>query len=314
MMEKYGKIRNLLSHYGVEFIEVGKNVQQGNLNIKCPLCKDDPSHHLGINLSTGVWGCWRDQRHRGKNVYYLLSTLLGLDGTTVRALLPKQSNSFQKAEVKEPPKFLELPDTFWAPRTTPLNVLRFDNYLKFRGFFNTEDFIERYGVNYALCGEWSNRIIFPLYKYKQLVSWHTRSISQNDPLPYKDSSLEISPIHPKMFLWNYNTLFEGGSFLYITEGIFDALKIDYYTGDSIKATCLLTKTIREEQVRILYDLKDLYTEFRLCLDEDALSAAFQVKTKLDSFLGSKLRIIFLPKGKKDPGELTEEEVLQWIMR
>jgi len=69
----------ILSSNGVHFVTEGKNTKRGNVNVKCPFCgNDDPSEHMGIELSTAKWGCWRNNSHRGKNFAFLLKELLGI--------------------------------------------------------------------------------------------------------------------------------------------------------------------------------------------------------------------------------------------
>ena len=42
----------------IPYVTTGPNVARGHFAIKCPFCGEaDPSEHLGIEESTGRWGC-----------------------------------------------------------------------------------------------------------------------------------------------------------------------------------------------------------------------------------------------------------------
>jgi hypothetical protein len=61
--------RQLLTDNRVPFIERGPNVKRGEINIRCPFCGSaDPSYHMGLNLDSGWWSCWRNKdQHSGKS-------------------------------------------------------------------------------------------------------------------------------------------------------------------------------------------------------------------------------------------------------
>jgi len=61
----------------IPYVTSGKNVSIGNFNIQCPFCGHaDPSEHMGIEVATGYWGCWRESKHRGKSPQRLIMRLL----------------------------------------------------------------------------------------------------------------------------------------------------------------------------------------------------------------------------------------------
>src|SRR3990170_3506093 len=68
-------IESALKSKRILYLDSGSNVSRGNINICCPFCPDDPSYHLGINLETGYWGCWRDSGHRGVTLKRLFKAL-----------------------------------------------------------------------------------------------------------------------------------------------------------------------------------------------------------------------------------------------
>ena len=53
------EIKQYLDELGIEYSEAGeKNVTEGHVIIKCPFCDEDPSKHMGINFSSGLFHCW----------------------------------------------------------------------------------------------------------------------------------------------------------------------------------------------------------------------------------------------------------------
>ncbi|KKM00724.1 hypothetical protein LCGC14_1801600, partial [marine sediment metagenome] len=81
-------IRKLLDGWKIEYATTGSNVAKGNVNVKCPMCgMADKSEHMGIKLSNGIWGCWRNKAHRGSNLAYLLQSLLEISYTEAKRLV-----------------------------------------------------------------------------------------------------------------------------------------------------------------------------------------------------------------------------------
>jgi hypothetical protein len=70
--------QTFLREHRIAFITQGANVKRGELNIKCPFCGSaDPSQHMGLNLDTGWYSCWRNRaQHSGKSPVRLIMALL----------------------------------------------------------------------------------------------------------------------------------------------------------------------------------------------------------------------------------------------
>src|SRR5688572_2948962 len=62
----------------IDYVTRGPNTKRGEVSVNCPWCAgDDPSHHLGINLTKAAYGCLRNPEHRGKRPAGLIAALLG---------------------------------------------------------------------------------------------------------------------------------------------------------------------------------------------------------------------------------------------
>lgn len=324
------KIIDFLEQYNIPYRTAGRNVARGNINICCPKCgqegKSDDDFHMGINPETGVFGCWRSAEHRGRNFATVIKALIGcswqeaerLTGKTVvleednfKNMLDKLRQPMIKEEIKKigGVKTLQFPKEFKKLKYTPL-ADRFWNYIADRGFDAVEPFVNLYDVHYALTGDYKDRIIFPLYYKNELITYVGRSIYKEAFLRYRDLEIDKSVRHCKQALWNYDKLAKGGKVLFVCEGLFDAGKLDFYLPLGYNATCLMTKSMTEEQFYLLKDLAPLYDEVRFFLDEDAQKQSNELVREL-CFLKN-VKNQKLPEGVEDPGELSKEQVLGLI--
>jgi hypothetical protein len=216
-----------------------------------------------------------------------------------------------EAEVTSVEK-LEFPKKF--KRIDPGGITdRFFDYISSRGFTEEEalEVCDRYRLRCCLTGDWKDRIIVPIYLDGKLISWTGRSIHKNAFLRYRNLEVEESVIQTKHALFNFDEAFgiRPGDTLYILEGPFDVIKLDYYLrGTNNRAVGMFNMTPTEEQVSLFSDLKDAYKRFVVLLDNGELFSSTKLLSTL-SFLGN-IRLGSLPKGVKDPGDLTEEQVME----
>lgn len=145
---------SLLRQQGIPFVDRGANVKRGEVNIKCPFCGTaDPSHHLGLNLDTGWWACWRNNNHRGKSPLRLLMQLLrvpywkarqmagldddyvdpeGFDAVAAR-IMGRGEKLTRPEQAKTRREFLQF-DRNFLEIDDRIKTRRFWNYLYDRGF------------------------------------------------------------------------------------------------------------------------------------------------------------------------------------
>jgi hypothetical protein len=313
------KILKLLDDYGIEYATAGKNIGKDAIaGINCPFCGDDEGRHLGIMEK--YYTCWRNPSHRG-TIPYLFSKLLDISFSEAKFLFEKNyveddffldkgdnlwyNISRNCEEVKMGGvQSLELDKTF-KPLDQSLMGKIFCNYLMLRGFDNIPEMTAKYDLRYCIRGDWAYRIIFPIYMEGKLMSWIGRSVDKKVQLRYMDLSKEESARHPKFCLYNYDNLV-GGKMLYVTEGVMDAIKLDFYGNPNVHATSIFTTSMRDEQIALLMEKSMLYDKICIMLDKET---EIQVMTLLDklSFIKN-LSWVSTPFGAKDPGELTKEQI------
>jgi DNA primase len=150
--------------------------------------------------------------------------------------------------------------------------------------------------------DWKQRIIFPIHYENRLVSWVGRTINKFETLHYRDLSIDESVRHPKFCLYEYDFIKDGGNILYVTEGVMDCLKLNWYLPYKDTATCLFTNSMTEQQRELLWKVGKSFKKVVILLDNDALSNALEIKSQLKPVLNNVI-VGILPSKYKDPGEL-----------
>lgn len=314
------KFEPFFDKHHIEYVTRGPNVARGNINIQCPFCGgDDPSHHLGVHLETGKWGCWRRSDHRGIKPHRLIRALLrcspgeaatiaGTTGPELGEFDQYVASWFQDPEIVHDAKILALPRNF-TPLADGMFVMRYIEYLKRRGYpeGDIDDLANEYNLHFCLTGEWKDRLIFPVYSPDGLVSWTGRSIHPDEKIRYKSLSLEESVMNIKHVVFNYADLEdELGRTLVIMEGPFDAMWVDFWGQDyGIRGTCLFGTTISEQQVMLLSELAPKFERTVILFDNATLDASLHVASELSLI---SIDVDMLPPGIDDPAEMSLTQV------
>lgn len=320
-------VRILQSHK-VHYVEKGPNVAKGNVNIKCPWCGEaDSSQHLGINLNTGMWGCWRNKQHRGRKLSRLLTKLLGISLSEARRIAGEgksaavESSDFGKAlhslsgastsltarDLED--SQLSLPKSF-AKLTgrTRGQRLATDYLVNDRGFPKSRliAFARRYDLRYTLSGDFAERIIVPVYEDGNLMTYLGRSVYPTAPLRYRALSKDDSIKQVKDCVYNFDHANCEGRILYIVEGAFDVFKIDWYNHKhGVTAVGLFNMNVEPTQLELLYRLRGLYDHYIGILDKGEVASTMRLESELSLFFNG-FRTIYL-KDAEDPGAMTEKQ-------
>ena len=312
----------------IEFVRHGPNVKKGNINISCPFCGDDPSHHMGIKLDGEGWGCWRQSSHRGKSPAFLVQALLSVPFGRARAIVEQYSVA-DPGDISEALKALEghavavtgkykgkrleLPEDFVdiKPKGT---TKRFFDYLYRRGFGDdTADVIETYELLCAKVGHYQDRIVIPLFYKEKLVTWTGRAITRTtgDTPRYLSHSMEKGALlRPTDFIYDEDSLRKGGKVLFICEGPFDRIKLDYYAREfDCRATCTFTTALSDSQVAAIAGLSGRYSRRILLYDRTAVSAQFEAMDRLGPF---GVECGELPEYVEDPGEFQPDDIPDFL--
>lgn len=327
----------LLKEQRVPYITRGANVKRGELAIQCPFCGSaDPSMHMGLNLETGWWSCWRNRSaHSGKSPLRLLMRLLGVTYGQARELaglgddyvdpegfdavaarVMGRNKDVRPEQVER--RYLQMDPSF-VPITSNLRTAKAWNYLYGRGFNraiyrvpDVDALVEIYSLKTARSGDWQDRIILPYYQDRQLVTWSARAVASSS-IRYKDLSIKESLVAPKETLFNHDCLHTGGAALVVVEGPFDALKLDFYgAAFGVRALALSTNSITDSQAFLLQAAGDKFASVYVMMDNaTGLGIADSLRMKQALFFLPNVITAVVPYGKKDAGDLAAEEVVEW---
>jgi hypothetical protein len=320
-----------LNRYQLPWVDKGRNVSSGNVAVPCPYCgADDPSQHMTIALDGSGWRCWRNYEHRGKAPRRLVQALLRCSADEAAAIVGSRVPELQLDEVfvaetlaamngrrdePEPERALA-----FMPEMKPLRPLGmgryFFDYLAGRGYSYDEavEAVHRYGLRYATKGPFRYRLIFPITLDGKLVNWTGRSLGPAI-MRYRTLSTDLErsrkaglppAVKPvSQLLWNFDRLLcEGGYLLVITEGPFDAMRVDFLGAPyGIRATCIFgLGNGQGAQLLLLDRLAKRFKQTALLLDATAALDAVALQTRLSHL---RPRMLMLPKGLGDPAELSK---------
>lgn len=305
-----------LDENNIHYVTRGPNTKRSEISVRCPMCGDaDPSEHLGVSLTTENWGCLRDPSHRGKSSRTLIKAILGCSSQQAGLIIKQYShsdpddlgsvlaalgaeNNIQRDEdmfklakqQKLEPQFKD----FYSIKPRGITK-RFFQSLVDRGYENPQDIIKDYHLRCALTGRFKDRIIIPIYLNNELLGWTSRAIGNPINAPRYLMSYE----DVKTTVYNYDELKKGGKRLFITEGPFDALKVDsLLKAQNIRATCTFGTSVTMSQIALLRALVKKFDSAWVLFDQGAEGPA----SNLADWVGCKAAA--LPDKIKDPGELT----------
>lgn len=314
---------SFLRERGMTYRSTGKNVKREHINIPCPFCGPaDPSEHMGLELSTGAWGCWRDKNHRGRKPQRLIVALLRCTWDEADQLV---EGFIEDVGIEELIKRAKALGTKVRNHITELTAIKFLSnmkkikregttsaayrYLQKRGWEHPTDVAtlsRRYRLRYAPYGDFGCRLIIPFLIEKKIVGWTGRAIGKAELRYVSHPSSEVV----KRLLFNYDAAADGGETLLVVEGPLDTLKMDFVGWrKQVRAVGLLGTGYTQPQINMLFDLGRRFERVVVLLDADAEAVAMSLQTEL-SLLGAE--IAFLPNGIKDPGEFTLREASRFI--
>lgn len=328
----------LLEEHRIEYVTRGANVKRGEIAIRCPFCGSaDPSHHMGLNLETGWFSCWRNRsQHSGKSPLRLIMALLkvsygqardiaglgddyvdpeGFDAVAARVMGRNKGEAKPTATER---RFLDL-DPGFQVITDKVRTRRFWNYLYGRGFDRTQRGVEevdllvkQYNLMAGFNGPWRDRVILPFYLDGKLVTWTGRAIGPA-LRRYYDLRLDDSLLGPKETLYNIDCIHKGGKALILQEGPFDVLKVDFYgQRHGVRSVGLATNSITEDQALLLKAAEGKFEKLIVMLDtktQTGVVDSMRMKQTL-AFIRN-VSIQPVPFGAGDGGALSGDQVITW---
>ena len=180
---------------------------------------------------------------------------------------------------------------------------KFTDYLVGRGFFykHIPQLFEDYSLKYCTEGLYKNRIIIPVFMRGEQITFTTRAIGEGIRyLSLSEAQGALESI--KETLYNFDNV--SGDTLFLTEGPFDALKLDFY-GKKLgaRATCLYGKNIKINQALLLDEMSENFNKIVVLLDNTEFDSMLSME-RIISFIKKPIIIGELPAGVSDPGDMS----------
>lgn len=282
-------------------IEHRDDTKRSWIHVNCKFCKNPPDTHFngGFYELNPHFYCWRCGSH---SHYDAVAKLLNVNISDVKKLFQTYTYISEK----------KAPDRIAKAEHLDLPGFRLNDnekqYLTNRGY-DVEYLVNKFHLRGGgIVGEWSYRILVPIYYKGVLVSWTGRSILDRkiiDELKiprYKNLAIEQSVINPKEIFFNLDNC--NSDSVILVEGPFDVLRM------SEDAICSLgTSVTREQELFLANNFKKVFIAFDN--EPAAQTKARHLGMNLVS-AGLKVEVVNICEdfGKNDPGELTEDEVNQ----
>ena len=288
-------ILSFLSEYSIPYKSSGKNVSTGWVEVKChaPLC-NDPSEHLGINLSSGSFHCWKCG-NKG-NFYTLVSQLTKERRNKIEEIVAHFQIGLATKKQEHIKKTIQEENILPKVLTKLPNLHK--EYLIERGFDPKEIQREYKIVAQYHTGDYSYRLIIPVFVEGKMVTFTSRDVTGEQKLKYKSCPNEKSIIPIKQCLYNIDSVQQGGNIL-IVEGVFDVWRMG--------GSCIATFGTEVTKAQIYLLIEKELTNIYIMYDSDAYKKSEQLAYKLSPFT-KKVEVIKLSK--EDPANLSHQEALE----
>jgi DNA primase len=278
------------------------------IQIHCPICRHEGSRGYkgGINLIGGYYHCWACN---GTSIEKVFSELLQVSFYEAKKILQDyETDTVIRSKLNRKVskgKSIELPGVEIENKDMAYSYLSKRN-------FNPIYIIQNYRITYgSILGDYSFRIIIPIYHKNILVSFQARSIyskekcKELDILRYKNYPIELGLVNIKHILYNLDNC--NDDWLVVVEGVFDCWRLG---PKNIAAT--MGTSMSDQQINLLSK------RFRkvIFLFDNEKPAQLRAKKYGEqlSALGVEVEI-FNPEFEHDPGDYTETEtkqVKEWL--
>jgi hypothetical protein len=317
----------------ISYVEKGPNTARGHISVKCPMCRDDPSEHMGLklDLKNPKWGCLRNADHRGANPVYLIAELLHVSRQYALSLVDMQRPELDEfasavesltAAAPEPKaagppwweaRALEMPKKFSSIDAQGEYAKQYQKYLEGRGFDSPTRKGPMFDLRYSLSGQYKYRVILPFYHLDQLVGWTGRSISSYASLRYLTHPSPPALTNPGSYVLNQDEVEKGGGTLLMVEGPFDALKVMWYReGAPVTVSCWFGKP-KTGQLMLVAQAIRRFERCSIMLDSTAQAEAFGHALHLQEISGKSVRVLSPAEfGVGDPGEMSKQKVQELL--
>ena len=282
-------IRQLFQKYHIQFVDHGKNVGRGNINITCCWCGNaDKSFHLAMREDTGYYFCFRNPRHKGQNVVSLLKRL-SIPAKEYASLDLKEEDPSIYKDERNYSEWL-----YFEPAEENQEAL---DYLEERLFVDPVAICQKFNLRTSPEGQWAGRLLIPLTP----VGWTGRAMREHFQLRYDAWTNEGS-----YFLFKQRS-----SSCILLEGGIDCMRIASVTSQfDVIGKCRMALSpailayLRDANYASIYHSPDASVSYSVSHTEKKLMQSYCTRTDVFSLVP--------PNGRKDFGITPETETRQLL--
>lgn len=266
-----------------------------------PLAKDKDGNSIYMNFH-----CWRDNSHRGKDLFQLLRLIKAPKSKflELQEILGKKKglkefeseiNSLFNNNISVDKKNIFLPKEF-----IPLKYKKSDPYYK--NAYNyvtkhrklTDSDIIKYNIGYCSSGQYSGYIIIPSYDDNMNVNYFVGRSFYGSPNKHKNLNVSKNIIFNELFIdWNSDII--------LVEGAFDAISVKR------NAIPILGKYI--PKFLKLKIIQNSVKRVFIALDKDAIKDSINI---LEDFIKNNIEVYFVKLDGKDPNDIGFKNIWKLI--
>jgi 5S rRNA maturation endonuclease (ribonuclease M5) len=223
---------DLLNEYRVDYAnETHPSVSQGWVGIHCPFCVGSKDYHLGANLESWGFHCWRCGPHKTTDA---LAAILHISGSEAFQLLKKHKRSnynyarLLKKKEKDTNKLVRMESIKFPSMTGKMTELH-KNYLISRNF-DPDKLEKEWGLlgtgPIAYLGKinYKFRVLAPFYWNGKIVTFQARDCTGQQAYRYLACPPDEELISIKSIVYQHKDVPTGGSAICV-EGITDVWRL-----------------------------------------------------------------------------------------
>ncbi|GAG54540.1 unnamed protein product [marine sediment metagenome] len=278
---------------GIDYRTAGVDISEGWIGVSCPFCPDgDHGYHLGINLTTHLYTCWRC-RAKGHVVKFVMKTeRISRESaeTALKKFIDSRIRISQKGLADEAVRSIpvHIQRLFLSQISMSTRILE---WLDSRGF--SPDIYRDYQIgDGGISGQMRHRAVIPVFMYNQLVNVVGRDITGKADIPYFTLPNREAVLPINDCLYNMDNAKDTAI---VVEGVTDVWRI----GDG--AVGIFGKNYSMRQVWLLSHFKRVF----VMLDADARDLGEQLAYDLSAVVPD---VSHAEISEGDPGDMSQDDV------
>ena len=290
---------SVMANAGFDYFYAGAGQE---IKFACPECQDD-RERLYMSTSSGLWIC-HHCKEKGNLFFFLYKYCDIGDAWETEQLVSEIRGGREDLSLPTPRPSLE-PVKVELPKAFTEGGEIVDKFLQSRNI--SSSWGSAFGIGHCLFGRYSYRIIVPVY-----TNWEIKTFVARTWLPNAiNTSKVLMPSNSlaSEALFGYDILTrEVSDYLFIVEGVFDAMHVMESVGGNCVAT--LGAHMTDAQRRLVQ--QSGFSNIILLRDNDQAGREAVIKEARElKAMMLNVSIATLPEG-KDPGDATPSELAEAI--